>query len=73
MSNFVSREGLQLNRLFALKDPRVTIIYVTNTLPEEVLAYYYKLLEIAGINFENRLHLIFPENFNKFPSHYSLS
>lgn len=42
-------------------------------MPEEILAYFYKLLEIAGINAEGRLHFIHPENCNRFPQHYSLA
>ena len=73
MSQFKSREGLQLTRLFSLKDQNVQIIYVCTPLPEEILAYFYKLLEIAGINAEGRLHFVHPENCNRFPLHYSLA
>ena len=31
------------------------------------MAYFYKLLEVAGINAEGRLFFIHPENINRFP------
>ncbi|CAD8080698.1 unnamed protein product [Paramecium primaurelia] len=73
MSHFKNREGLQLTRLFALKDPNVSIIFVCAPLQEEIMAYFYKLLEVAGINAEGRLFFIHPENINRFPQHYSLA
>ena len=62
MSHFKNKEGLSLARLFALKDNKVSIIYVCQNIPEEVSTYFYALLDIAGIKAEGRLFFIQPEN-----------
>lgn len=46
---------------------------MTRPLPDEVLVFFQKLLEVAGIDYTNRLHFVHPENFSKFPQHYSLT
>jgi hypothetical protein len=58
-----------------LKDPNVDIIYISPfTLTNDVLGYYHKILEIGEIeNASSRFHIITPENYSKFPTHFSLT
>jgi len=72
---FFLKECLQLNRLIRLVDPNIEIIYILPCqIPDEILTYYFSLLESIGIkNIEDRLHLIVPEASEYFPNNYSLS
>lgn len=75
MEKFMQRENLQISRLFLLRDPNVNIIYISPfTFTSDVLGYYMKILQIGDIEeASTRLHIIVPENANKFPSHFSLT
>jgi hypothetical protein len=41
----------------------------------DVLGYYMKILEIAGVQSgdNERVHFLVPENGDKFPNHFSLA
>ena len=69
------KENLQLNRLIRLVDPKVEIIYIIPyELSEEILSYYYSILENIGItNLEKRVHFLVPESTEFLPLNYSLS
>ena len=69
------KETLQLSRLIRLVDPKVEIIYIIPyELPEEIISYYYSILENIGINnLEKRVHFIIPEAAEYLPLNYSLS
>ena len=69
------KENLQISRLIRLIDPKLKIIYIIPyNLPEEILSYYYSILENIGIkNLEKRVHFIVPESTEFLPLHYSLS
>ncbi len=58
-----------------MKDPNVDIIYVSPfQLTNDVIGYYMKIIEIGEIdNPTSRLNFIVPENYVKFPTHYSLA
>ena len=58
-----------------MKDPNVDIIYVCPfTLTNDVYKYYLKILELVEIeNPEKRFTIIVPENYVKFPQHYSVT
>lgn len=58
-----------------MKDPNVDVIYVCPfTLTNDVYKYYLKILELVEIDqADKRFHIIVPENYVKFPQHYSLS
>ena len=44
------KEGSQLSRLCAVEDPLVEVLYVSPVvLPETVLAYYKKLIEVSHV------------------------
>ena len=75
MEKFMQRENIQIARLFLLRDPNVSIIYVSPfTFTNDVLGYYMKILQIGDIEeASTRLHIIVPENAQRFPSHYSLT
>jgi hypothetical protein len=53
----------------------VEVIYISPyDLSADIFNYYYKILELGDvIDFKNRLHFIWPENHNIFPSHFSTS
>ena len=75
IDKFSMKECLQLNRLIRLVDTNLEIIYILPCqIPDEILTYYFSLLESIGIkNIENRLHLIIPEASDYFPKNFSLS
>ncbi len=53
----------------------VEVIYVSPyDLSADILNYYFKILELGDItDYKDRLHFVFPENHEKFPSHFSTS
>ena len=69
------KETLQLSRLIRLVDPKLEIIYIIPyEIPEEIISYYYSILENIGItNLEKRVHFIIPEAAEYLPLNYSLS
>lgn len=69
------KENSQIARIFSVKDPNVDVIYVCPfTLTNDVYKYYLKILELVEIdNAEKRFHIVVPENYVKFPQHYSLA
>ena len=75
IDKYPMKESLQLNRLIRLVDPKVEIVYIVPyELPEQILSYYYSILENLGItNLENRVHFIIPEASEFLPLNYSLS
>jgi hypothetical protein len=66
------RQNCQLSRIFALKDENLIVIYVSaKEVSQEVVNYYYKILELSGVkNFKDRLFFICPRDY-KFPEHFS--
>jgi len=64
-----------MTRIFCLRDPNIEIIYVAPyALPKEIISYYYKICELGELqNYKERIHFIWPENFNEFPSYFSTS
>ena len=60
-----------MTRIFCLRDPNIEIIYVAPyALPKEIISYYYKICELGELqNYKERIHFIWPENFNEFPSY----
>lgn len=52
MEKFLQRENAQISRIFASgKDPNIEIIYVCPyQMTQDVLGYYMKILEIAGLS-----------------------
>ena len=69
------KEALQLSRLIKLKDDNIEIIYIIPfELPEEIISYYYSILEKLGIkNIEKRVTFLVPEATEYLPLNYSLS
>ena len=52
------KENLQINRLIRLVDPKVEIIYVIPyELSEEILSYYYSILEKSNRKFQKSINL----------------
>ena len=75
IEKFKQKENSQIARIFSVKDPNVDVIYICPfILTQEVAKYYMKILELVEIEKpENRFHIIFPENYSKFPGHLSLT
>ena len=75
IGKFSEKENLQLNRLIRLIDPNVEIIYISPyRIQEEILRYYFSILENIGIsNIEERFHILTPDSSYYFPPNYSLS
>ena len=75
MEKFLQRENAQLSRIFSLKDPEVEVIYVTPfQMTSDVLGYYMKILEIGEVSKPaSRLHIVVPDNINRFPHHFCLA
>jgi len=73
--NFSVLENAQMARFCVLRDPKVEVIYIAPfRIPQEILGYFYALLEVGGIqNPERRIKIILPENLKVFPEHYSLT
>ena len=69
------KETLQISRLIRLIDPKVEIIYIIPyNLPEEIISFYYSILENIGItNLEKRVHFFVPNSTEFLPLNYSLS
>jgi hypothetical protein len=51
MDHFPERQNIQLSRIFRLKDPNLIIIFISSVeLQPELLNYYYRIMELAGID-----------------------
>jgi hypothetical protein len=73
IENLKQLENAQISRIFRLKDPNVDVIYVAPYIfSTELTKYYMKILELLEID-NHRLHIIVPENANKFKPHLSLA
>lgn len=59
---FPQRENCQITRVFRLRDPFLTIVYVSPIpLTEELISYYMKVLEISQVtDARTRLILVWP-------------
>ena len=66
---------MQISRIFSVKDPNVDVIYICPyPLTTEIYNYYLKILELVEIEEpERRFVVIVPENYVKFPRHFSLT
>ena len=75
MEYLATFQNSQMARLTSLQDPRVEVIYIAPfPLSDEILHYYYKILSLGGVqDAEKRLRVVTPENYLKFPEHFSLS
>jgi hypothetical protein len=73
MDYFPERQNVQLSRIFKLKDPNLIVIFISSAeLQPELLTYYYRMMELAGIdNYRERLIFMAPELSSRFPEHFS--
>jgi hypothetical protein len=55
------------HRICNVQDPLVDVVYVSAVpLPAEVLAYYYRLLELGGVRgAETRVRIVWPEHTDR--------
>jgi len=72
---FQEIQNSQISRIFRIKDPNVTVIYITPFhLVSDIINYYSKIFELQGIeNYQDRFHVICPEYNGKFSGHIPLS
>lgn len=70
-----NHENNQLSRLLRLRDPHISIVYVSPyKMNENIINYYIKLLKLKNIkDVESRLCFVYPENCDRFPDFFSLS
>ena len=75
IANFTEKQILQLNRLINLIDPNISIIYITPyEINEDIIKYYYSILEKLGIkNIESRLIFVVPDANKFLPFYFNLS
>ena len=75
IEKFKQKENSEIARIFSVKDPNVDVIYISPfTLTSDVQKYYLKILELVEIDQpEKRFNIIVPENYVKFPEHYSVT
>ena len=75
MHDFAVRQNAQLARLTWLAASDVEVIYVAPfPLAPDLMQYYSKLLQVSGHERpEDRFKVVFPENYDRFPSHFSLA
>lgn len=66
--SYIARQNFQLSRIFRLMDRNIELVYIAaKEIPTDVLAYYMKILEMAGVEKPTeRLHVIYPENMEFF-------
>ena len=75
MDDFAIRQNGQMGRLTWIGSTDVEVVYVSPfPLSPDVVQYYSKLLQIQGLeNPEERFKCVHPENYDRFPSHFSLA
>uniref|UniRef100_A0A7S4HAW2 IQCH-like ATP-grasp domain-containing protein n=1 Tax=Guillardia theta TaxID=55529 RepID=A0A7S4HAW2_GUITH len=75
VQDFAIRQNNQLGRLTWSSSPDVEVIYVAPfPLSPDVVQYYSKLLQVRGTeSADDRFKIVFPENYDRFPSHFSIS
>lgn len=75
ISKYEQRENLQIGRIFRALEKNVDIIYVSSTpLPDAVIKYYYKVLELVGVPFPHKkVSFIVPEGIEDMPPYLSLA
>ena len=62
-------------RLFDVREPSVDVLYVAPfPLNDDVAHYFAKVLEIGGVEEpQKRYKVVVPENYHRFPPHFSLT
>ncbi len=72
---FKQLQNSQLFRLCDLVDENVEVLYVSAfPVSDDAIQYVTKILQIAGVtNPEKRFKFVYPESFDKYPDHISLT
>lgn len=75
LANMDVRQNAQMARLCDVRDPDVEVIYVCPfPLNDDTVSYFVKVLEIGGAaQPARRFRVVVPENYHRFPAHFSLS
>jgi hypothetical protein len=73
MEHYQERLNIQLSRVFRLRDENLIIIFISSSeLSPELLNYYYRMIELAGIdNYRERLIFLTPDLSTRLPQHLS--
>lgn len=68
------RQHHSMSRVHWLVDPKVHVVCVTYSLPDEdVLEYHRKILAMSGVrDIQSRITVVVPENMGLLPNHISL-
>lgn len=75
MDRFSVRQNLQIARLFNLQDENLSMIYISGfSIPEEIMSYYRRVLELSGIGgIDRRLKVIHPSVQGSILPHMSIT
>lgn len=75
ISKYEQKENLQIGRIFRTIEPNVEVIYVSSSpLPDPLIKYYYKVLELVGVQHATkRVHFLVPEGTENLPPYLSLA
>ena len=87
IDKFEQKQNLQIGRIFniissvfdtqnpASANNSVEVIYVaSHQIPEDIIKYYYKVLNLIGItNPSKRVHFLVPDRNEEFPPHISIA
>ena len=73
--HFLTRQFSQLARLCDLRDPHLSIIFISPLqIPPDLLGYFTSIMQVRGIKDPKlRLKIIVPENLPRLPGHFSLT
>lgn len=74
MTKYDQKQNIQASRIFRIAEPGVEVIYIsTKEIPKDIIKYYYKILELGGVQSpQRRVHFLdVTENSEIFPDHFS--
>ena len=66
---------MQIGRIFRTLEKNVEVIYLSSVpVPEAIIKYYYKVLELVGVpNARRRVHFLVPLGVEKLPPYLSIA
>ena len=73
--HFLTRQFSQLARLCDLRNPLISIIFISPLqIPPDLLGYFLSIMHVRGVKDPKfRLKVIVPENLHRLPGHFSLA
>jgi hypothetical protein len=75
ISKFEQKQNMQIGRIFRVLQKGVEVIYISSSkIPEDIVRYYYKVLQLIGIpNPYKRVHFLVPEEVDGLAPHIAIS